>query len=158
MKKFVLLMAACSLISVAQAQIKSLNELITVSTYNFNQLSAYAKKANWPVQDQGKMDTLQYTRFIPSALVPENVSDCIMTFYRNNNVPLNYIVYQTLNKKTWEKRIAEVKKAGYTLKGTNSKGDEMQALYVKGKYNVSITAGREKPGSPLIYMVGVRVL
>lgn len=155
-KTFVLFCLIASLH--ASAQIKTFSQLITISTLSMGKLTTFAAKEKWVSHESGKMDSLQYTRIIPGALVPENISDCIMCFYKTKETPLNYIVWQTTNKKTFDKYFNEMTKSGYIMKGNETKGDELKALYVKGKYNISVTKGRPTPKDPLIYMLGVRIV
>jgi hypothetical protein len=146
------------LTTAAHGQLKNFSQLNTLSTLSYNALKAFAAKEGWKVHEEGKMDTLSYLRLIPNSFSEANMGDCLMVFYKAKDVPINYIVFQSMNKATFEKRVSEVKQAGYLKSGEEKQGDELKAVYIKDKYNVSVTKGRQKPGDPMIYMVGIKIL
>ncbi len=157
MKKIVLFLLLGISVT-AEAQLKNINQLITYSTYTYTQMEQMLGKKFWHNQETGKMDSINYTRWIPQVLTPANVGDCFMIFYKKKAAPLDYLVYQTINKDTFKKYMAEVKSSGFQFSNSENKPSKKTEFYVKGKYGLSIITGREKPTDSLMYIFGVKVL
>ena len=141
-----------------QAQLKNMNQLVTYSTETYTHLESTLKKGYWKAQETGKMDSLTYTRWVPITINEHNMGDCFMIFYRNKSKPINYIVYQTINKDTFQKYEGEVTKLGFKLSNTEKVKDKVTNYYMRDKYGFSIIQGKEKPTDPTMYIFGVRIL
>jgi hypothetical protein len=151
---FILLIAVAPL----HAQLKNINQLVTYSTESYSLLESQLGKKYWKTQETGKMDSLTYTRWIPKEINEKTMGDCFMIFYKNKKHAINYIVYQTINKDTFEKYMVEVKKLGFKFASSENKPDKKTDYYAKDKYGLSIIQGKEKPTDPLMYIFGIRIL
>ena len=140
------------------AQLKNIDQLVSFSDQSYLKIESILKKGYWKSQESGKMDTLNYTRWIPKEINEKNMGDCFMIFYNKKTTPINYLVYQTINKDTFEKYMVQVKKTGFQFASSDNKKDKLTDFYAKGKYGLSVIRGKEKPTDPLMYIFGIRIL
>ncbi len=157
MKKLLLivLLAVCAQ---AQAQLKSINEFAGWGAISYKQLETILSKGYWKVLENGKMDTLNYIRWIPKDINEKNMGDCVMAFFKKKDMPLDYIIYQTINKNVYEQYKAEAKKSGFEFKNSEKKADKSTEYYSRGIVGLSIITGKEKPDNPLMYIFGIKML
>ena len=153
-KLLLLLILFCSVNTIAQ--VKDLNQLLSLGKKTLTQASATLTASKWKKFEDGKLDTLYYIRFVPATMDSTNVGDNVMCFYKKKDTPLNYIVFQTVNKKLVNKYVAELKKGGFILADTQKKPGEKKDIYSNRKCNVSVVEAKPKATDPLCYLIGIR--
>lgn len=145
-------------VSNVQAQIKSVSQLAGYSTQTFNQVKDAMEKGYWKKYEDGKMDSLDYTRWVPVNMNEKNVGDNVMCFYKKKDKMVSYIVLQTNNVAFRNQCRVEVKKGGYQIIGNEKKKEEIKESYLKGKCNVTIFQGKQNPTDPITYLIGAKML
>lgn len=158
MKKILLALMLVTGVTQLQAQVKSVSELAGYSSQTFNQVKAAIEKKYWKKFEEGKMDTLDYTRWVPMDMNEKNVGDNVMCFYKKKDKMISYIVLQTNNVAFRNQCRAEVKKGGYQVIGNEKKKEEIKESYLKGKCNVTIFQGKQNPTDPITYLIGAKML
>ncbi len=157
MKKL-LLVAALAISTSLGAQIKNVNQIVVLSSKTYNEVAAAMEKSYWKKFEDGKMDSLTYTRWVPAVGSNTNVGDNVMCFYKKKDRMIDYIVLQTANVAFRNQCRAEVKKAGYKLsQHEKNKGEEKES-YLKGKVNVTIFQGKQNPTDPVTYLIGSKII
>jgi hypothetical protein len=149
-----MLVFACS----ANAQVKNVAQVIAMSEYSFNKMQSSLNKGYWKDDEKGKMDTLSYARWVPKDMNEKNMGEMVMVYYKHKDKPVDYMVYQTLNKAVFDKAIKDLLSTGYKSMKTENKENEKRTYYAKGKYNISMVQGRQKTEDPWMYIMGVRII
>lgn len=143
----------------AQAQVKNVNELITMAKNSYPALEGKLNgNGYWKQDEKGKMDTIYYTRWVPKNTTENNLGEMVMCYYKKRNLAVDYLVSQTLKKADHDKRIAEVKKLGYKLMDTKNTDLQKLQVYSKGNINISIMEARQNANEGWMYIVGIKVL
>ncbi len=158
MKKILLVLMLVVGASQIQAQVKSVSEIAGYSTKTFYEVKELLEKKYWKKYEEGKMDTLDYTRWVPVDMNDKNIGDNIMCFYKKKDKKISYIVLQTNNVAFRNQCRAEVKKGGYQQIGNEKKKDEIKESYLKGKCNVTIFQGKQNPTDPVTYLIGAKII
>ncbi len=157
MKKL-LVLALLAFSTGVHAQLKNMKELIEWGQMPYNKLESILKKSYWKKIEEGKMDSFTYIRWIPENMNEKNMGENVMPFVRKRDKPVNYIVFQTINKPLYETFLAEIKKSGFEFRNSENKPDKKTDFYARGMIGVSIIVGKEKPEAPLSYIFGVKML
>jgi hypothetical protein len=157
MKKLFLLIILAISVN-ANAQIKNVAYIVDLSKKTFNQVAAIMEKSYWKKYEDGKMDTLNYTRWIPAVPNDKNVGDNVMCFYRRKDKRIEYIVLQTINAPFRDQCRAEVKKSGYMELQNEKKKGEIKESYQKNNCNVTIFEGKQTPTDAVSYLIGAKMI
>ena len=141
----------------AQAQVKSIRQLTSVCKGNFGTVAA-SLGSYWKMVEEGKLDTITYNHWDPAIITPANSGELVMCYYSRKDVPLNYLVFQTVDKAYSDRLLAGMLKDGYKLVHTEKIPDGKKDYYTDGKYNISLMVGKEDPAEPLLYVFGIRLV
>ncbi len=141
----------------ANAQLKSIHDLEGQAMMPFNVFEKEVKKKQWKSEPEGRMDTLNYTRFVPVTLNEKNLGDCYMVFYKKKNGPIDYIVYQTINEGEYKRLYGEAKKAGYKHYKDDKAANRNTEILTKEIFTLNVMQGKETPESPFVYVFGIKL-
>ena len=141
----------------AGAQIKNTQQLAALRNLTTTEL---AKKLGpyWRQESQGKLDTNSYVRWIPANITADNNGQMVMCFYKVKGAPVDYVVFQTLDKAYRKQALAELKKEGYQLVVTEHLKDGNKDYYSNGMTDISIFDARPDPEKPEMYIFGVNAV
>ncbi len=155
MKKILLLLAILLPVQIF-AQIKNIDQLFALSKNSYVQIAAKFKNNYWKLHEQGPMDTLFYVRYIPATLDTANYNDMVMCYYKNPaTIPVNYLVYQSLDLKFYNATMATLKKEGFKKMTTETKDDgSKNDIYMNDKQVFSIIYFKKSPQEKMTYIYG----
>ena len=140
------------------AQVKSMSQLVGYSKMKYAALEAKINGSYWVVDEKGKMDTLTYTRWRPKTVTAENSGEMLMCYCKGKNKAVDYIVFQSLDKKLWDPFTKEVLKLGFKFAKEEKKGAEKKEIYSNGKTNISIVSAKPEGMTQMLYMFGIKVM
>lgn len=138
------------------AQIKNIAGLVSICKSSRNALAASLGKSYWKLDQEGKMDTLNYVRWIPKNITPANGGEMIMGFYKTKDKPVDYIVFQTIDSKRKDAAMKELASLNYKSIEAKDTKDGKREIYSNGTYEVTVTIGHPDPKAAPIYLFGAR--